>query len=182
MENSRRCEKCNVDIHRASYAKHVRSKKPLENTTHDEIIIPEWLIEEEQAPIKNKIKKVCNRKTMKELARENIKVNDKILERKLAKKVINLYYFTDESLKIRFKINLESRNVNYPNSILTNTPIYPDSGIKARYINKILKEEATIYLRLINQYTFKYHNLFSISFFRLMKKTKEVMKLKCLLI
>ena len=27
MENSRRCEICNVFVHRASYAKHKRSKK-----------------------------------------------------------------------------------------------------------------------------------------------------------
>ena len=26
MENSRRCEICKVDVHRASYAKHLRSK------------------------------------------------------------------------------------------------------------------------------------------------------------
>ena len=26
--NSRRCDICNVDVHRASYIKHLRSKKP----------------------------------------------------------------------------------------------------------------------------------------------------------
>ena len=30
MENSRTCEICNVDVHRASFAKHLRSKKHLE--------------------------------------------------------------------------------------------------------------------------------------------------------
>ena len=25
--NSRRCENCNIDVHRASYIKHLRSKK-----------------------------------------------------------------------------------------------------------------------------------------------------------
>ena len=29
--NSRKCEICNVDVHRASYVKHSRSKKPLAN-------------------------------------------------------------------------------------------------------------------------------------------------------
>ena len=57
MENSRRCEICNVDIQRASYAKHLRSKKYLENEKQIEMIIPEWLFKEEQAPNKNKIKK-----------------------------------------------------------------------------------------------------------------------------
>ena len=27
--NSRKCETCNVDVHRASYMKHLRSKKTL---------------------------------------------------------------------------------------------------------------------------------------------------------
>ena len=30
--NSRKCDVCNVDVHRASYAKHLRSKNHLENT------------------------------------------------------------------------------------------------------------------------------------------------------
>ena len=29
--NSRECEVCNNDVHRASYVKHLRSKKHLEN-------------------------------------------------------------------------------------------------------------------------------------------------------
>ena len=40
---SRRCEICNIDVHRASYIKHMRSKKHFENTKQDEMIIPEWL-------------------------------------------------------------------------------------------------------------------------------------------
>ena len=31
MENSRRCDVCKIDVNRASYAKHLRSKKHLEN-------------------------------------------------------------------------------------------------------------------------------------------------------
>ena len=57
MDNSRRCEICNIDIHRASYAKHVRSKKHLENMRENDMIIPEWLFKEEQSPIKKQIKK-----------------------------------------------------------------------------------------------------------------------------
>ena len=41
--NSRRCEICNVDVHRASYNKHLRSEKHTENIKHNEMIIPEWL-------------------------------------------------------------------------------------------------------------------------------------------
>ena len=54
--NSRKCEVCNVDVHRASYIKHLRSKKLLENIKQNEMIIQEWLLSE---PIENKnIKKI----------------------------------------------------------------------------------------------------------------------------
>ena len=52
--NSRRCDICNVDIHRASYVKHLKSKKHLENIKQNEMIIPDWLFLE---PVENKIKK-----------------------------------------------------------------------------------------------------------------------------
>ena len=55
MENSRTCEICKVNVHRASFAKHMRSKKILENEEQSGMIIPEWLFKEEQAPIKKKI-------------------------------------------------------------------------------------------------------------------------------
>ena len=57
MENGRRCDICNIDVHRASHAKHLRSKRHLENSRQNEIIIPEWFLKEEQTPIKKKIKK-----------------------------------------------------------------------------------------------------------------------------
>ena len=56
MENSRTCEICNVDVHRASFAKHLRSKKHLENIEQNEMIIPEWFFKEERTPIKKKYK------------------------------------------------------------------------------------------------------------------------------
>ena len=39
--NSRKCEICNIDVHRAYYAKHLRSKTHLENKKQNEMIIPE---------------------------------------------------------------------------------------------------------------------------------------------
>ena len=39
-------------------------------------------------------------------------MNDKELDKEIAKKMINPYYFIDENLKFGFKINLESHNVN----------------------------------------------------------------------
>ena len=42
MDNSGTCNVCNVNVHRASFAKHFRSKKHLENVEKNEMIIPEW--------------------------------------------------------------------------------------------------------------------------------------------
>ena len=54
MENSRTCDVCNVNLHRASMQKHLRSKKHLENMIQNEMNIPEWLFKQEQTPIKKK--------------------------------------------------------------------------------------------------------------------------------
>ena len=113
MENSHTCEICNVNFHRASFVKHLRSKKQLENIEQNEVIIPERLFKQEQTPINKKIKKVYNPKTLKYLAREKIKLDDK----ELAKMTIYPYYFIDENIKVRFKINLENHNISHANSI-----------------------------------------------------------------
>ena len=98
------------------------------------------------------------------IARENIRINEEELERELAKKMFNPNYIIDEILKKCFKITLESHNINHVNSILSIIPIYPDFGIEVRYINKILKEMATFYARLLNKEKFKYQILFSCIF------------------
>ena len=49
------------------------------------MIIPEWFFKEERPPIKKKIQKVYNPKTLKQLAREKIKLDD----REYAKIMIN---------------------------------------------------------------------------------------------
>ena len=84
--NSRRCYICNIDIRRASYVKHMRSKKHLENEKQEEMIIPEWLFRES---IENKIKKIYNPISLKKLARNKITLDDKQLNKELAKKMIN---------------------------------------------------------------------------------------------
>ena len=50
--NSSKCDVCNIDVHRASYVKHLRSRKHLENEKQNEMIIPEMLFQE---PIEKKI-------------------------------------------------------------------------------------------------------------------------------
>ena len=100
---------------------------------------------------------------MKQLAREKIKFDDK----KSAKIMINPFYFIDKNLKNGFKINLESHNISHANSILTITRNFPEFGIEFRYINKIVKELSVIYAQSINHYKFKYHTLFSASFYKI---------------
>ena len=166
-ENSPTCEICNVDVHRAPMQKHLRSKKHLGNIKRNEMIIPERLFKEERTPIKKQIKKVYNPKTLKQIVRQCIKLNDKELDKELAKQMIIPYYFIDENLKNGFKINLESHNISHANSILTITPKFPEFGVEFRYINKIVKDLSVIFARLINQYKYKYHTLFSASFYKI---------------
>ena len=52
---NRKCDICNVDVHRASYMKHLRSEKHKENIKQNEMIIPERLFQE---PVENKINKI----------------------------------------------------------------------------------------------------------------------------
>ena len=70
--NSRKCTICNVDVHRASYVKHLKSKKHLEKIKQNEMLIPEWLFQE---PVENKTKKIYNPKPLRQLARDNIKLD-----------------------------------------------------------------------------------------------------------
>ena len=163
MENSRTCEICKVNVHRASMQKHLRSKKHLAKIKRNEMIIPEWFFKEEKTPIKKKIQKVYNPKKLKQIAREKIQLDDK----EFAKIMINPFYFIDKNLKIGFKINLESHKISHANSILSILPKFPEYGIEFRYINKIVKELSVIYARLIKQYKFKYHTLFSASFYKI---------------
>ena len=125
------------------------------------MIIPEWLFQE---PDENKINKIYNPESLKQLARNNIRLDDKQLNKELAKKMTNPYYFTDRNLKVGFKNNLDSHHIDHLNSKITITPNYPEFGIEFRYVNQILKELSNIYARLMNQYKFRYQTLFSARF------------------
>ena len=76
------------------------------------MIIPKWLSKEH---IENKIRKIYNHKSLKQVARDDIKLDDKQLKKELAKKMINPYYFTYRNLRVGFKINLDSHHTNHAN-------------------------------------------------------------------
>ena len=90
--NSRKCDICKVDVHRASYVKHFSNKKHLGYEKRKEMIIPEWLFQE---PIGNEIKKIYIPNSLKQIARDNIKLDDK----NSAKKMINPYSITRRKVK-----------------------------------------------------------------------------------
>ena len=159
--NSRKCDVSNIDVHRASYQKHVRNKKHLENEKQNQLIVPEWLFQEH---IENKIKKIYNPEPLKQLARDIIKLHDKQLNKELAKKTLNPYYFTDRIIRVGLKIELDSHNINHANSKLNIKPIYPEFGLEVCYINKILEELSISYARLINQNKFRYQTVVSARF------------------
>ena len=159
--NSRKYDVCNVDVHKASYVKHLRSKKHLENAKQNEMIIPDWLFKE---PFEKKINKLNNPNSWEQIARGNVRFDDKQVNKEVAKKMFNPYYFTDKNLKVGFKITLDSHHINHANSKLTIIPNYPEFGIDVRYIDKILKELSVIYARIINQYKFKNETIFSARF------------------
>ena len=159
--NSRKCDVCNIDVHRATYVKHLRSKKHIKNMKQNEMIIPERLFKE---PLENKIKKIYNPNSLRQIARDNIKLDHKQLNKELARRANNPYIFTDRNLRVEFKITLDSHNLHHTISKLTITPNHPEFGMEFRYINKIMKEISVIYARLINQYKFRYQTVFSARF------------------
>ena len=97
--------------------------------------------------MKKKQKKLYNPKPLKQLTRDDIKLDDKQLNKQLAENMINPYYFTDKNLKVGFNITLESHHINHANSKLTVRANYPEFGIEVRYINKVLKELSNFYAR-----------------------------------
>ena len=58
MENSHRRDICIIDVHRASFVKHPRSKNPLENEKQNGMIIPERLLKESKHLLKTKLKNI----------------------------------------------------------------------------------------------------------------------------
>ena len=136
-------------------------KKHLENEQLKEMNIPESLF---QKTYWKKIENLYNAKTWRQIARDKIKLDDKQLNKGLSKEMINPYSFTDRALQVGLNITLESHHINHANSKLIVKPNYPGFGIEVRYINKIMKELSVIYVRLINQYKFKYQTVISARF------------------
>ena len=94
------------------HIEHLGSKKHIENTKQNEMIIPEWLFQE---PDENNIRKIYNPKPLRQLARDNFRLDDKQLNKELAWRMISPFSFTDRNLKVGFKIILDSHHINHAN-------------------------------------------------------------------
>ena len=147
--NKKYCERCNIIIHRASYAKHLKSKKHLQDQK-DKLI----------QPTTSKEEKINNPKSLKELARDKIKLSNRDLDKEIAKKMLNPYYFKDQSFYDFLKINLDSHHINHLNSKITISSTAQPPHIDKIVINRIVNEMATIYAKLISQFKFKYQCTF----------------------
>ena len=74
--------------------------------------------------------------------------------------MLNPYYFEDKLFYNFLKINLDSHHINHLNSKLTISSTTEYNSIEMNLINNLVKQMATIYARLINQYKFKYQTVF----------------------
>ena len=122
--NSRKYKNCNVDVLRASYAKPFSSKKHLVSEKPNELIIPEWSFQE---PFENKTQKIYNPKPVREVVRDNIKLDDKQPNEKLGEKMLNSKHFTNRALRTGFDNTVDSQHINHSNSKRT---------IKLNYVEK----------------------------------------------
>ena len=82
----------------------------MENEKQNELIIPESLFQE---PVQNEPRRIYNPKSLKQVARGNGKIDDRQLNKEVAKKMINPYCFTDRALQVGFNINLDSHHINH---------------------------------------------------------------------
>ena len=67
-----------------------------------------------QDPLESKNKRIFNPQTLQQIARDNIKLDDKQLNKKLGYNMNNPYYFTDRALQVGFNITLESHKLMMP--------------------------------------------------------------------
>ena len=88
--------------------------------------------------LKIKFKK-HNPKSLKQLARDNIKLDDKQLNEELTKNMLNRYYFTDKNLRVGFS---KGDSTNWSYKLYTITEIIHDTipSNRINYLPKIYNE------------------------------------------
>ena len=69
-KNSHKRENYKTDFHGTSYAKHLKSKKHLNKMKQEDMIIPDWLLQEFNKNSKNIPRRMKTPKTLKQTARK----------------------------------------------------------------------------------------------------------------
>ena len=163
-KQNKKCRRCDIrvfDDHRASFVKHLRSNKHMENIKNEELIIPDCLFQE---TVENMLGKVYNPITLKQIERSSFETDYKQVNNDSAEKMLNPFYLTDRALQVGLNINLDSHQINSATSKITNKLNYSEIGIEIRYIKKILEEMDTICARLRYHYKFNYQTVLSAKF------------------
>ena len=135
QNNMKRCEDCNIDVHRASYSRHLKTKRHLEKKE----IKPRKIIDKDDKKEANKNK--------------NIKRDDKIE-----------YKFSDNILHTAYDITVDKHHKKNLNLQITITSKFDDTGIEMNFVDEIFREMSHIYAKFINQYKFKYQLSFMLLF------------------
>ena len=149
MKTSRvSCDNCLIDIHRASFAKHSKSKK------HTEIITKMIIIYVEKVQ-KNELRRI-------------------ILPFLIHNLKFLILLLIDRILKFSEHVSLDNHHSNQANSILTITSKFISIGIDINYIRKIFEEVANIDANTINQYEFKNQISFSAVFNKLREDGENI--------
>ena len=107
-QNKRRCEICNVDVNKSSYAKHLRNKMHEDYRRLFPANFFNESIHSETKTITRK-HKIVTVPTLKELSMKKLLTIQKPSEvdSQIAQKMINAYYF-NERFDFQFSIELES--------------------------------------------------------------------------
>ena len=93
------CKICDINIHKSSIAKHLRSIKQLENQS----IIPSYFFNENPFSSSKLNTKKYNPPKLSDLARDKMKLNDRELNKELARKMLNPNYFKNKLFYNFFK-------------------------------------------------------------------------------
>ena len=113
---------CDIHFHRASLAKHLRSKKHLENLNHQEKTIPEWLFQEPQEIVYIITRRIYNPLRSREKSGQYNETDDGKQKKNRLKRGILPYYFNDRVSQIGFVKTLNSHHINQANCIFTVKP------------------------------------------------------------
>ncbi len=120
--NQRRtCEICNVEVHRASLAKHRRTKSHLQNSQ------PNMQVNQVNKPVPS----------LKEITKNKINLPKKELDKEIAKKMLNPYYLSPLYQRY-YKTILQSHNINHLNSRVEIVSITDSDKIEKNDINNLV--------------------------------------------